>query len=38
MRLTLLEVHGRTVAIAEDTPAPGSLAQTGAVVRSIRFG
>jgi hypothetical protein len=38
MRLTLLEVHGRTVAIGEDTPAPASLAETWAVVRSIRFG
>jgi hypothetical protein len=33
MRLTLLRVHGRTVAIAEDTAAPASLAKTGAIVR-----
>jgi hypothetical protein len=37
MRLTVLEVHGRTVAISEDMPTPASLAQTGAIVRSIRF-
>jgi hypothetical protein len=37
MRLTLLGVHGRTVAIAEDTPVPSSLPVTGAIVRSIRL-
>jgi hypothetical protein len=37
MRLTVLEVHGRTVAVSEDMPIRASLAQTGELVSSIRF-
>ena len=37
VRLTVLDVHGRTVAISEDMPTPSSLADTGEIVRSIRF-
>jgi hypothetical protein len=36
-RLTVLDVHGRTVSILEDTPNGDSLALTAKLVRSLRF-